>query len=159
MTKHHPEEQRKLIVKNYNEIYYWQDTCAKKLNLLFFKSFFSGCFVLLKKELISYFCKISLKNRKSNCEKNISLVFNELYCSSILYMVRLVFIFQDLFYCTNKVAKNHNQFWYFCHRGEKHFLVLAQNLICLFLSPHLCTSIKWMYITGKNVFFYDNVHF
>ena len=33
-----------------------------------------------------------------------------------------------IFYCTNKVPKNHNQFWYFCHRGETHFLVLAQTL-------------------------------
>ena len=45
-------------------------------------------------------------------------------------MIRMVFIFQDiLFYCINKVPKNHNQFGYFRHRGETHFLVLAQTLI------------------------------
>ena len=45
-------------------------------------------------------------------------------------MIRLEFIFQDLFlYCTNEVPKNHNHFGYFRHGGETHFLALAQTLI------------------------------
>ena len=74
--------------------------------------------------------KIHLKNWKNYFEKFISRLFDEVHCSPIFFMIRLVFIFQDLiFYCTKKVPKNHNQFWYFRHGGETHFLVLAQTLI------------------------------
>ena len=45
------------------------------------------------------------------------------------YMIRLVFFFQDTFYCTNEVPKKYNQFWYFRHGVESHFLVLAKTLI------------------------------
>ena len=74
--------------------------------------------------------KFHLKNWKNYLEKISSRSFDEVHCSPFFFIIRLVFIFQDqIFYCTKKVSKNHNKFWYFRHGGETHFLVLAQTLI------------------------------
>ena len=74
--------------------------------------------------------KFHLKNCKNNFEKLISRLFDEVHCSQIFFMIRLVFIFQDqIFYCTKNVPKNHNKFGYFRHGGETHFLVLAETLM------------------------------
>ena len=39
------------------------------------------------------------------------------------------YLYFRIFYCTNQVPANHNQFWYFCHGDDTHFLVLARTLI------------------------------
>ena len=52
--------------------------------------------------------------------------------SPMVYMNHTKPMFQDLLlYCTEKVPKNHNDFFHFHHGVETHFLVLAQTLIYL----------------------------
>ena len=67
-------------------------------------------------------------------------------CATLLinfYMICPKFIFQDLFlYCTKKVPEYHNQFWYFQHGGETHFLVLAQTLIQAYVMPYHTVTLK-----------------
>ena len=74
--------------------------------------------------------EFDFKNGETYFESLISSSFDELHCSTIVYMNHMEDMFQDLpFYCTNKVPKNHNQFFHFRHGGGTHFLVLAQTLI------------------------------
>ena len=74
--------------------------------------------------------KFHLKKRKIIFETLFSPSFDVPHSSPIVYMDHTELIFQDLLlHCTNKVAKNHNKFFHFCHGSETHFLVLAQNLI------------------------------
>ena len=64
--------------------------------------------------------KIHFKKRKIICETFFSPSFDVLHSSTIVYMDHTELIFQDLFfYCTKKVAENHNQFVRF-HHGVKH---------------------------------------
>ena len=59
-----------------------------------------------------------------------------LHSSPIVHMDHTEPIFKDLLlYCTKKVAKNHNYFFYFRHGGETHFLVLPQTLIYPIIVP------------------------
>ena len=77
--------------------------------------------------------KFDFNYGKTYFESLISPSFDELDCSKIAHMNHMEHMFQDLpFYCTNKVPKNHNQFFHFCHGGGTHLLVLAQTLIYIF---------------------------
>ena len=60
------------------------------------KNRFSCCFEPLKKEQISM--KFHFKTRKTKLEWLISCLFDELHCSTIFYMICLVFIFQDILF-------------------------------------------------------------
>ena len=74
--------------------------------------------------------KFDFKKEKTYFESVISPSFDELHCSTIVHMSHMEHIFQDLpFYCTEKVPKNHNQFFHFRHGGGTQLLVLAQTLI------------------------------
>ena len=76
--------------------------------------------------------KFDLKNGKTYFESLISLPFDVLHCSRIVHMNHTEHTFQYLpVDCTNKVPKNHNYFFHFCHGGGTHLLVLAQTLIYL----------------------------
>ena len=112
---------------------HWQDMCRKKYYLLFLSNLVSSCcFDLLKKEHISNFNEISLKKREISFETLFSPSFDVPHSSPIVYMNHTELMFQDLLflYCTKNVPENNNNFFHFCHRGETHFLVLAQTLIC-----------------------------
>ena len=93
------------------------------------------CFFLVvlsrwKRNTFQISMKFDFKNGKTYFELLISPSFVELHCWTIVHMNHMKHIFQDLpFYCTNKVPKNHNQLFHFCHGGGTHFLVLAQTLI------------------------------
>ena len=98
--------------------------------------------------------KFDLKNGKTYFESVISPSFDELHCSTIVHMNHMKRLFQNLsFYCTKKVPKNRNNFFYFRHGVGTHFLVLVQTLIYLtlnfvFIYVTFCPQIKQIKIIG-----------
>ena len=131
LTKHHMEKVKIRIVKNSNEILISKTPAVINPINYFSQKCFCFCFLSRRKRHnFQISMKFDIKKWNIYFQSLISCLFDELYFWPIFYMIRPEFIFQDLFlYCTKKVPKNHNKFWYFRHGGETHFLVLAQTLI------------------------------
>ena len=107
---------RRRYYQKIKQNFYWQDSCEKKCYLLFL--------------LFQISLKILFKKKKIIFETLFSPSFELLHSSPIVFTDHTELIFQDLLlYCTQKVKENQNQSVHFRHRGETHFLVLAQTSI------------------------------
>ena len=131
MIKHHPEEIWEGIIKKLNKILI--DKTPVKRNAIYY--FYQNLYLLAvltcwKGNTFQISMKFHFKKRKIIFETSFFPLFDVLHSTLIVYMDHMELIVQDLLlYCTKKVAENLIKFFHVRHRGETHFLVLAQTLI------------------------------